>query len=197
MILSTVEKCFKPNKILLNFLIIVLFFLWGVVHAISQKTICSNQYIKNEKNIRTIYLNYKFKGKRCLSWKAYFQLGQRAYVGGKLKEALWSVNFGLQNLSEKQGTLVTKFKSLKGSILREMNRFEEAIIILREVVFEDNVTGSKTTIKEKAHLQLIQTYYVKTAFKTSQDVAYLITLFRNRYPKSKYLKLLQNWQSKK
>ena len=191
------EKCFKPNKILLNFLIIVLFFLWGVVHAISQKTICSNQYIKNEKNIRTIYLNYKFKGKRCLSWKAYFQLGQRAYIGGKLKEALWSVNLGLQNLSKKQGILVAKFKSLKGSILREMNRFEEAIIILREVVFEDNVPDSKTMIKEKSHLQLIQTYYAKTEFKTSQDVAYLITLFRNRYPKSKYLKLLQNWQSKK
>ncbi len=80
-----------------------------------------------------------------------------------------------------------------------MNRFEEAIIILRKVVFGDYASGSKKVLeeKEKAHLQLIQAYYAKTKSKNSRDVVYLISLFENKYPKSNYLKLLQDWRSKK
>ena len=179
-----------------SFLLVILLFLGGVSDLVPRENICSSNYLKSQRNIRKIYLQYKFKGQKCLSWQAYLQLGKRAYLAGRLKEALWSANSGLQGLSGKRGISSVKLSLLRGSVLREMNRIEEAITILREIVFLDDSRDTRKMIaeQEKAHLQLIQAYYAKTESKMSQDVIYLITLFKNRYPKSKYLNLLQKWK---
>ncbi len=80
-----------------------------------------------------------------------------------------------------------------------MGRLEEAIIVLRKVVFFDYSLSSQKNLKEqqKIHLQLLQTYYTKKKSKKSQDVIYLIALFKKRYPKSNYLNLIKNWELKK
>ena len=162
-------------------------------------SICSNKYIYHETNIRNIYLAYKNSRKKCILWQDYFELGKRAYIAGRLKEALWSTDQALGHLNKKDHVSEIQLKTLKGSVLRKMNRVEEAIIVLREIIFFGGDSRSEKIQKEKqkAHMQLIHAYYSKTGSKDSQDVTYLLSLFKSRYPQSRYLKLINNWESTK
>ena len=162
-------------------------------------SICSNQYIYHETNIRKIYLAYKHSRNKCILWQDYFELGKRAYIAGRLKEALWSTDQALRYLDKKDRVSEMQLKTLKGSVLRKMNRVEEAIIELREIIFFGSNSRSEKIQKErqKAHMQLIHAYYAKTGSKSSQDVTYLLSLFKSRYPQSPYLKLINNWEGAK
>ena len=199
------------KKILIIFLTIIGFTGFSVNILSAKKNICSFDYIKKEENIRKVYLSYRMNSKNCLSAWHLYKLGERAYLAGRLSEALWSTKKALQKISNKNSLFILKLKNLKGSIFREMNRIEEAIIILRKIVFFDmdnlNNLGSfdkrnyskkkKLALLEleqqKALLQLIYAYYEKTGSKESNDVKYLVNLFKGRYKNGTYMSLLSKW----
>ena len=166
-----------------------------------RKNICTKPDFISEKNLRKVYLKLKYMHKGCLDSKILLNLGKRSSLAGRLSEALWASEKGLEILQANQSISISvELRLLQGSILREMNRLEEAIIVLKSVISQKYGAISyrkKEEIRlnqEKAFLQLIYTYYSKTGSKTSKDVSYLINSFRNTYPNSQYLELVNNWR---
>ena len=154
-----------------------------------------------EKDMRKIYLRLRYTAKTCLDHKILLDLSRRASLAGRLTEALWASKKGLEILNQNQNILILlEFKLLQGSIFRKMNRLEEAIIVLRDVLHQKNPGGvyrQKKQVKlqqERAFLQLIYTYYNKTGSKKSSDVNYLVNSFENLHPNSRYLPLVHHWK---
>ena len=162
---------------------------------------CYKPDFTKEKDLRKIYLRLRYTAKTCLDHKVLLELTRRASLAGRLSEALWASKKGLEILNQNKNILVLlEFQLLQGSIFRKMNRLEEAIIVLRDVIRRKSPGGTSRQKKqirlqqERAFLQLIYTYYNKTGSKESADVNYLINSFTSLHPDSRYLSLVHRWK---
>ena len=185
----------------------ILFFLLGLLYDPAypkefKRNTCVKPDFTQEKNLRKVYLQLKYMPKNCLDSRTLLNLSKRSLLAGRFAEALWASQKGLEILNTNGNIVIeSELKLIQGSILREMNRLEEAIIVLKNVIREKNTKSSyryRKNLKlnrQKAFLQLIYTYYNKTGSKRSSDVNYLINSFRNIYPESPYLNLLEDWKN--
>lgn len=178
------------------YIVRLLFALFILLIQMTQSSVlarCSDQFIKKEPKLASIYLNFFHKYKKCrFSSKAYLEYASRAVLAGRMREAYWAAKMGSRkpiNLSQKARGIVLQSRALVG-----MGRNEEAIQRLKSLVTV-NVAVKKDLRQwqERGHLMLIKAYYRRAGGKKDKNVRYLYNLFKNRYPQSRYSSWLRLW----
>lgn len=167
-----------------------LFFL-----ALPLRASCNTSIVVKEANLAKIYYHLRRSLSEC-SYGAsiYNQFAARGILGGRMAEALWSAR-----IAEKKarGNLSKAYaRVLQSRALLGLGRHEEAIRILQPLVTGEVASSTRLrSLQERGHLAMIQAYYDRAGRSKDRNVIYLVNLFKNRYPGSKYLPLLKDWVS--
>ena len=152
------------------------------------------QNIIEEKNIRKAYLDIKSLQSKnvILPSEIYYELARRSYLSLNLPEALWASDYVLLQPSLPL-SLSADLYYLKGNILKDSHRYEEAIVAFKKVIFNQSYSSINkvTHVQEKCLLSLIDTYILKKNNKSNRDIEYLKSIFKEMFPNSKYLMNIQ------
>lgn len=150
---------------------------------------CPQNEILKQKKIRNAYTILRKHTVQCKKQsKLFLEFGKRAFLAERLAESLWAAEIGQQSASNE--SLLEELNLLEASALIEMNRYEEAIIILKPSVLSND---SSLVYRQKGHLILIKAYFKKFKSKKNPNVLYLVHLFLNRYTQSNYIDFLNQW----
>ena len=170
---------------------LILFCLLLVNFSIT--AVCSANLVKKQKDIDELFSDLRALPSYCSQRdRLYLEFANRAYLGGHYIKSLWAVEVALQS-QKVQNDYFWNLKVLEGKNLNALNRFEEAIDVLRPMAIQNKADKASALIKQRAHLALIESYYLRAGRNKDKNVFYLISLFMSRHPDSRYQSLLRDW----
>lgn len=154
---------------------------------------CSTNLVKKQKNIEEVFVELRSLPPHCgQKDRLFLEFANRAYLGGHYVKSLWAVETALQRQKIRDNNYWS-LKVLEGKNLNALNRFEEAIEVLRPMAIQNKADQASSVLKQRAHLALIESYYLRAGRNKDKNVFYLISLFMSRHPNSRYQPLLRDW----
>ncbi|MDH5716539.1 MAG: hypothetical protein OEZ22_02750 [Spirochaetia bacterium] len=161
---------------------------------------CSTDFVINNKVLSQSFYKLKDISLKCkIEPKVFLSYGEKALLAKRPAEAFWSSQKGMWRLNEKSSEYLRhRLILLKGASLLELKRTEESIIELKKISLDYNSSYFSTDHKylvEKAHMLLIKAYFEKSNEKITKDVLYLVNIFKEKFPMSKYEPLVSSWLS--
>lgn len=173
---------------------VFLFFIFIPGISIYAKAPCSLEFVSSEKNIKKSYEKIRKISSKCtVTGKNYLDFSKRAFLSEEYSLAIWSSETGLKNCLENSG-ICLELNYFLGISLLKKKRPEDAIGVLRKLVFDPMWQNKEHELIQKAHLALVESYYQRGK-RRDENTRYLIELFKNRYATSHYLFTLRSWNT--
>lgn len=155
---------------------------------------CDEKELDKEKNVIRKYLS--IKQNTCRLAPAYLlNLSKEAYVSGNYAIGIWAIRSVLATQKKHDINEMAEFYYYLGLSYLGKERNEEAISVLKKIVFSDTPEKLDNIILQKAHMALIQAYFQDDPRKNDKDIDYLIRLFKNRYKDSTLLYAVYDWNT--
>ena len=154
---------------------------------------CSGDFIATEKSLFKIYMTLRKNSAKCpYTGIDFLNYGTRAYLAGRYGESLWATEHGMAQKNPESVKMQLIYT--RGLAFLGRGRNEEAITTLQEIAMQKGeVSGAQLETRQRAHLALIKAYYARSGDKNDDNVLFLARLFRERYPQSRYLPVLDKW----
>lgn len=169
------------------------FLVCTLLFSTSLSAACSTNLVKKQKNIEELFAELRSLPSHCgQKDRLFLEFANRAYLGGHYVKSLWAVETALQR-QKRRDNHYWSLKVLEGKNLNALNRFEEAIEVLRPMAIQNKADQASSHLKQRAHLALIESYYLRAGRNKDKNVFYLISLFMSRHPNSRYQPLLRDW----
>jgi hypothetical protein len=122
----------------------------------------------------------------------------QAYLSENYAIGIWAASSAIKENKSKSMEKMAEFHYYLGISYLGKNRTEEAISVLKKIVFYENYNQIDREILEKSHMALIQAYSENNKNqKNNQNITYLIRLFKARHNKSNMVFNIQDWNGKR
>lgn len=142
---------------------------------------CDQRLFRKEVNLNVMFRHLRDNGAKCKpGWFIYAGFGERSLIANRYAMALWASNKGLKLRN------MNTLRLLKSEALMGLKRYEEAIALLKPLAFGNY----QRKFRYRAHIKLINSYYLKNGKRKDVNVKYLLSLFKKNYQDKRALYLM-------